>query len=112
MQIVQDQSRELDLLTQRRIPVVWFGIAQQVRLMGSFDNWTQGFGLSAQEFSDDTFTRFQATLTIVPVIALSSSSAESPFIVGSACSEGSQSQPLYLHYSSVSYPLYRILLPA
>lgn len=84
MQIVQDQFRELDLLTQRRIPVVWFGIAQQVRLMGSFDNWTQGFGLSAHEFSDNTFTRFQATLTIVPVRALSSSTAESPFIVGSA----------------------------
>lgn len=65
-QVVEDQTGKLDQLTERRIPVVWFGIAQEVRLMGDFDNWTQGFSLSAEEFSDGTFTRFQGDIKLVP----------------------------------------------
>lgn len=38
--------------------------------MGDFDNWTRGFSLSAKEFSDGTFTKFQGTLRLVPVRAL------------------------------------------
>lgn len=67
LQVVQTHAAQLDKLKQRQIPVVWFGIAQEVRLMGSFDNWTQGFSLSAEEFSDGTFTKFQSTLGLVPV---------------------------------------------
>jgi len=67
LQVVKDQTGKLDQLTERRIPVVWFGIAQEVRLMGDFDNWTQGFSLSAEEFSDGTFTRFQGDIKLVPV---------------------------------------------
>jgi len=66
-QVVKDQTGKLDQLTERRIPVVWFGIAQEVRLMGDFDNWRQGFSLSAEEFSDGTFTRFQGDIKLVPV---------------------------------------------
>lgn len=65
--MVQDHSGQVDQLRQRQIPVVWFGIAQEVKLMGSFDNWTQGFSLSAQEFSDGTFTKFKGVLALVPV---------------------------------------------
>ncbi len=67
LQVVKDQTGKLDQLTERRIPVVWFGIAQEVRLMGDFDNWTQGFSLSAEKFSDGTFTRFQGDIKLVPV---------------------------------------------
>ncbi|KAL0022502.1 hypothetical protein WJX79_003099 [Trebouxia sp. C0005] len=65
-QVVKDQTGKLDQLTERRIPVVWFGIAQEVRLMGDFDSWTQGFSLSAEECSDGTFTRFQGDIKLVP----------------------------------------------
>ncbi|KAL0022905.1 hypothetical protein WJX77_005766 [Trebouxia sp. C0004] len=65
-QVVKDQTGKLDQLTERRILVVWFGIAQEVRLMGDFDNWTQGFSLSAEEFSDGTFTQFQSDIKLVP----------------------------------------------
>ncbi|KAL3142359.1 hypothetical protein ABBQ38_002696 [Trebouxia sp. C0009 RCD-2024] len=65
-QVVQTHAGQLDKMKQRQIPVVWFGIAQEVRLMGSFDNWTRGFSLSAEEFSDGTFTKFQGTLGLVP----------------------------------------------
>ena len=71
LQAVQEQASKLDQLTRREIPIVWFGIAQEVRLMGDFDNWTRGFSLSAKEFSDGTFTKFQGTLGLVPVRALS-----------------------------------------
>ena len=67
LQVVKHQTGKLDQLTERSIPVVWFGIAQEVRLMGDFDNWTQGFSLSAEEFSDGTFTRFQGDIKLVPV---------------------------------------------
>ena len=67
LQVVQQQAGHIDRLKQRKIPVVWFGIAQEVRLMGSFDDWTQGFSLSAGEFSDGTFTKFQGVLGLVPV---------------------------------------------
>ena len=67
VQVIQDHTVKLDLLIPRQIPVVWFGIAQEVRVMGDFDNWTKGVGLSAEEFSDGTFTRFQGTLALPPV---------------------------------------------
>ena len=67
MQMVQHHTAEIDQLRQRRISIVWFGIAQEVRLMGSFDNWTQGFSLSPEAFSDGTFTKFEGILWLVPV---------------------------------------------
>ena len=67
MQVVQDETQKLDRLTQRDIPVVWFGIAQEVRLMGDFDNWTNGFALSADHISDGTFTKYKSTIRLVPV---------------------------------------------
>lgn len=67
MQVLQDHVRQVDKLTHRKVPVVWYGIAQQVQLMGSFDGWTQGFSLSADQIHDGTFTKFQATLSLPPV---------------------------------------------
>lgn len=65
-QVVQDHTSHIDQLRHRKIPVVWYGIAQQVRLMGDFDGWTQGFSLSADDIHDGTFTKFHATLSLPP----------------------------------------------
>lgn len=65
-QVVQGEAQKLDKLTQRKIPVVWFGIAQEVRLMGDFDNWTSGFALRAEQLGDGTFTKFEVVLRLVP----------------------------------------------
>lgn len=35
--------------------------------MGDFDGWTQGFVLSAEEISDDVFTRFEGQCLLPPV---------------------------------------------
>ena len=64
---MQAHVSQLDKVTHREVPIVWYGIAQQVRLMGDFDGWTQGFSLSANDIHDGTFTKFQATLSLPPV---------------------------------------------
>ena len=51
----------------RPVPVSYYGVASEVRLMGDFDGWTQGFALSAEEISDDVFTRFEGQALLPPV---------------------------------------------
>lgn len=48
----------------------WFGVACEVRLMGSFDGWTRGVDLSAEELSDSVYTEFEAELVLLPVRTL------------------------------------------
>lgn len=67
MQVVQEETHKVDRLKQREIPVVWFGIAQEVRLMGDFDNWTYGFALGTEDISDGIFTKYQAVIRLTPV---------------------------------------------
>ncbi len=60
----------MDAKVPREVPVAWFGVASEVRLMGSFDGWTRGVDLSADDISDSVFTRFEATVLLLPVNAL------------------------------------------
>lgn len=60
----------LDAKVPREVPVAWFGVASEVRLMGSFDGWTRGVDLSADDISDSVFTRFEATVLLLPVPSL------------------------------------------
>lgn len=59
----------MDAKVPREVPVAWFGVASEVRLMGSFDGWTRGVDLSADDISDSVFTRFEATVLLLPVNA-------------------------------------------
>jgi hypothetical protein len=65
-QRVTELQGQLDKYVLRRVSVVWFGVAQDVRLMGSFDNWTRGHSLSA-EIADSVFTKFHAEVELLPV---------------------------------------------
>ena len=51
----------------RRIPIAWYGVASDVKLLGDFDSWTRGFSLSRGEIQDQTFTKFSAVITLLPV---------------------------------------------
>ena len=42
-------SEEVDAFVPRRVPLVYSGVAVDVRLVGSFDNWGEGVRLSAVE---------------------------------------------------------------
>jgi len=46
-------SKEVDAYVPRRIPLVYSGMAVDVRLVGSFDNWGEGVRLSAVEGERD-----------------------------------------------------------
>jgi len=55
-----DQSRP------REIPIRWMGVAHDVRLMGSFDHWTRGIDLSAEDMGDQVFVQFNGVLRLAP----------------------------------------------
>ena len=46
-------SKEVDAFVPRRVPLVYSGMAVDVRLVGSFDNWGEGVRLSAVEAERD-----------------------------------------------------------
>ncbi|EIE20631.1 hypothetical protein COCSUDRAFT_67158 [Coccomyxa subellipsoidea C-169] len=60
------EIQALDARVPRQVPIAWFGVASEVRLMGSFDGWTRGVDLSADDISDSVFTRFEATVLLLP----------------------------------------------
>lgn len=67
MKAVADEREQQALANRsREIEVSWFGVAQEVRLMGTFDEWTLGEDLSPESVLDSVFTRFTATLRLRP----------------------------------------------
>ena len=71
MQAFTAELIQLQLHVPREVPISWYGVASEVRLMGSFDNWSRGFDLSTEEITDSVFTTFRATVPLVPVRILS-----------------------------------------
>ena len=67
MQGIGKEVEELDQLVMRRIPIAWYGVASDVKLLGDFDSWTRGFSLSPADIQDQTFTKFSAEITLLPV---------------------------------------------
>lgn len=63
---IEREAEELDKMVLREVPVTWQGVASDVRLLGDFDNWTKGFGLSPGETQDATFTKFTANIPLPP----------------------------------------------
>ena len=48
----------------REVPLTWTGMAEDVRVMGSFDGWTEGAQLSPEELG--TPMRFGGVLKLRP----------------------------------------------
>lgn len=49
----------LESMSLQTVPISWFGVAESIKLMGSFDNWTAGFELSPEDYTysgDQTFS--------------------------------------------------------
>ncbi len=57
----------MDHSVLRRIPIAWYGVASDVKLLGDFDSWTRGFSLSPAVIQDQTFTKFSTVITLLPV---------------------------------------------
>ncbi|CAM6107351.1 unnamed protein product [Calypogeia fissa] len=59
-----EQSKEIDGVRLREIEFSWSGMAEDVTVMGSFDNWTRGESMSPE--STGTFTKFSTLLKLRP----------------------------------------------
>lgn len=51
----------------RSVKVSWFGLAQEVRILGDFDRWTRGKELSSEEITANMESEFTAELKLLPV---------------------------------------------
>jgi hypothetical protein len=67
MQAFGKELAAFDVRVPREVPVFWYGVASEVRLMGDFDGWTRGVDLCAEDFTDNVFTQFEANVLLLPV---------------------------------------------
>lgn len=67
MQAFGVEMTAFNVRVPREVPVNWYGVASEVRLMGDFDGWTRGIDLSADDISDNVFTHFEAKVLLLPV---------------------------------------------
>ncbi|KAK9115260.1 hypothetical protein Syun_022057 [Stephania yunnanensis] len=61
---VKEQIKDVDAIQSKDVPLCWFGMAESVQVMGSFDGWSQGESLS-QEY-DGSVNKFSTTLMLRP----------------------------------------------
>lgn len=66
MQRIAESRAELSKHVIRAVPVVWSGLASEVRLKGDFDKWGEGFLLSSDSIDDHIFKRFKADVPLLP----------------------------------------------
>eukprot|EP00238_Polyblepharides_amylifera_P013628 CAMPEP_0196591030 /NCGR_PEP_ID=MMETSP1081-20130531/68303_1 /TAXON_ID=36882 /ORGANISM="Pyramimonas amylifera, Strain CCMP720" /LENGTH=376 /DNA_ID=CAMNT_0041914281 /DNA_START=223 /DNA_END=1353 /DNA_ORIENTATION=- len=64
--LLKQDIEGLDALSLQEMPVSWIGVAQEVKLMGSFDNWTRGLELSAEDYTFSGEQTFSGTLELLP----------------------------------------------
>eukprot|EP00249_Psilotum_nudum_P012987 c24089_g1_i1 orf=515-1474(+) len=58
------QMKDIDSVRYQEVPLVWFGMAEDAKVMGSFDGWTQGEQMSPENMG--AFTKFTVTLKLTP----------------------------------------------
>lgn len=66
MQRIAESRAELSKHVIRAVPVLWSGLASEVRLKGDFDKWGEGFLLSSDSIDDHIFKRFKADVPLLP----------------------------------------------
>jgi Glycogen recognition site of AMP-activated protein kinase len=66
MQRIAEARDTLGVRVPRAVPVVWAGLASEVRLMGAFDGWSEGVLLSSDAVDDHVFKRFATDVHLLP----------------------------------------------
>jgi len=56
----------LESMSVQKVPITWFGVAQSIKLMGSFDNWTAGFELSPEDYTFSGDQLFEVDAQMLP----------------------------------------------
>ncbi|KAH9305267.1 hypothetical protein KI387_009671, partial [Taxus chinensis] len=59
-----EQVKDVDAIQFREVSLVWYGMAEDVKVMGSFDGWTYGEQMSPENSA--SFTKFSTTLKLRP----------------------------------------------
>lgn len=59
-----EQLKGVDAIQFREVPLVWYGMAEDVKVMGSFDGWIHGEQMSPE--STASFTKFSTILKLLP----------------------------------------------
>lgn len=62
--VLLKQLEGIEAMRLREVPLVWYGMAEDVKVMGSFDGWTYGEQMSPE--STGTMTRFSTVLKLRP----------------------------------------------
>ncbi|KAL3525524.1 hypothetical protein ACH5RR_013896 [Cinchona calisaya] len=61
---LREQIKDVDAARSKEVHLFWYGMAESVQVMGSFDGWSQGEHLS-QEYTG-SLTKFSTTLMLRP----------------------------------------------
>ncbi|KAK7305707.1 hypothetical protein VNO77_43617 [Canavalia gladiata] len=61
---LNEQIKDVDGAQSKEVSVFWFGMAESVQVMGTFDGWSQGEHLSPEYTG--SYTRFSTTLMLRP----------------------------------------------
>lgn len=69
--VLQAMKKERDNFSKRvprKVPITWVGTANEVRMVGDFDNWGRGVDLSIPDLELDGVLRtFETTVNLLPV---------------------------------------------
>ncbi|KAL0549188.1 hypothetical protein IC582_013669 [Cucumis melo] len=61
---IVDQIKDVDLVQSKEVPLFWYGMAENVQVMGTFDGWSVGEDLSPEYTG--AYSKFSTTLRLRP----------------------------------------------
>lgn len=61
---LKEKMKDVDAARSKEVPLFWYGMAESVQVMGTFDGWNQGEHLSPEYTG--SFTKFSTTLMLRP----------------------------------------------
>ncbi|XP_038906262.1 protein PTST, chloroplastic isoform X2 [Benincasa hispida] len=61
---IADQIKDVDLVQSKEVPLFWYGMAESVQVMGTFDGWSVGEELSPEYTG--AYSKFSTTLRLRP----------------------------------------------
>uniref|UniRef100_A0A0A0LAW5 AMP-activated protein kinase glycogen-binding domain-containing protein n=1 Tax=Cucumis sativus TaxID=3659 RepID=A0A0A0LAW5_CUCSA len=61
---IMDQIKDVDLVQSKEVPLFWYGMAENVQVMGTFDGWSVGEDLSPEYTG--AYSKFSTTLRLRP----------------------------------------------
>ncbi|XP_030508391.2 protein PTST, chloroplastic isoform X2 [Cannabis sativa] len=61
---LEEQVKDIGAAQCKEVPLFWYGMAESVQVMGSFDGWSQGEYLSSEYTG--SYTKFSTTLMLRP----------------------------------------------